>query len=286
MLDTILGFKQKMGAVYVKDRRFPVTWVKVDPCVVTQVKHMEKNGYMAVQLGLGIKKTKNLTKSLQNHLKKISKDNKSPRYLREVKVKEESELNVGDFVKLADVLKRGDVVTVTGTSKGKGFAGVVKRWGFAGGPKTHGQSDRERAPGSIGQRTTPGRVYKGKKMAGRMGSDRVSVKSLVVIDIDEKNNLVAIKGAVPGKTGGLVYIRKIGEGGVQVEKVEQVLQVEQVELEEKADEEKSASADTKAMSDEKALTGKQGSGETKEVSAETEEIKNPPSREATEGEAK
>lgn len=272
MLDTILGFKQKMGAVYVKDRRFPVTWVKVDPCVVTQVKHGEKDGYMAIQLGTGSKSTKNLTKPLQNHLKNAVKDKKFPRYLREIRISEESDLKVGDRVKLTDVLRKGDLVTVTGTSKGKGFAGVVKRWGFAGGPKTHGQSDRERAPGSIGQRTTPGRVYKGKKMAGRMGSDRVTVKNLVVIDIDKENNLLAVTGAIPGAQGRLVFVKKTGESRLKVQMNEEIKKAENGEsfdsidsaqdksAQDKQEEVKSASAsdDATAMSD------KQDSGETKE----------------------
>ena len=227
MLDTVFGFKQKMGAVYLNDRRYPVTWVKVDPSVVTQIKNEEKDGYFAVQLGMGHKSAKNLTKPLQNHLKNVAKDKIYPRFIREIRLKEASDLNVGSEVKLTDVLKNGDIVTVTGISKGKGFAGVVKRWKFAGGPKTHGQSDRERAPGSIGNRTTPGRVWKGKRMAGRMGSDQVTVKSLNVIDIDEKENLVAITGAVPGAIGRLVIIRKTGEG--EVKKVDQLKEVEQVE---------------------------------------------------------
>lgn len=217
MLDTILGIKQKMGSVYVKDRVYPVTWVKVDPCVVTQIKHEEKDGYIAVQLGTGTKPIKNFSKPLQNHLKNVIKDKKLPRYLREVRVAKESDLKVGDEVKMGDVLKKGDIVAISGISKGKGFAGGVKRWGFAGGPKTHGQSDRERAPGSIGQRTTPGRIYKGKKMAGRMGSDRVTVKNVMIVDSDEKNNLVAITGAVPGAPGALIFIKKIGEGEIMVE---------------------------------------------------------------------
>ena len=220
MLNTILGFKQKMGAVYVKDRRFPVTWIKVGPCVVTNVKNIEKDGYIAVQLGAGSKKSKSLTKPLQNHLKNVIKDKEAPRYLKEIRVESDTELKVGDLIKVGDVLKSGDVVAITGISKGKGFAGVVKRWGFHGGPKTHGQSDRERAPGSIGQRTTPGRVYKGKKMGGRMGSDQVTLKNLSVIDVDEKENTIAVVGAVPGIFGGLLFIKKIGEGGVKVEKSE------------------------------------------------------------------
>ncbi len=260
MLDTILGFKQKMGAVYIKDRRFTVTWVKVDPCVVTQVKHPEKDGYMAVQLGAGSRSNKNLTKPLQNHLKSVIKDKKSPKYLREIRTKEGSDLKVGDEVRLTDVLKKGDMVTLTGISKGKGFAGVVKRWGFHGGPKTHGQSDRERAPGSIGQRTTPGRVYKGKKMAGRMGSDRVTVESLVVLDIDEKNSLVAITGAVPGATGGLVFIKKTGESRLKTQ-----LDEAQVKQEDKVEEAEPSSAPDVA----EAMTGKQVEQVEKDKGQET-----------------
>lgn len=225
MIDTILGFKQKMGTVFIGDQSIPVTWVKVDPCVVTQIKGQEKDGYQAVQLGTGSKKTVNFTKPLKGHLgkasqiqnSKIKDQNLLPRFLREIRVKEETGLKVGDEVKVTDVLKKGDYVTIIGTSKGKGFAGGVKRWGFAGGPKTHGQSDRERAPGSIGQRTTPGRVYKGRHMAGRMGTDRVTVKNLVAVDIDEKNNLVAIMGAVPGIIGGLIFIKRTSSGGIQTE---------------------------------------------------------------------
>jgi len=227
MIDTLLGFKQKMGAVYINDRRYPVTWVKVDPCIVTQVKHAEKDRYTAVQLGIGSKKNKNLTKPQTGHLKKLTNtQNSTPRFLREVVFKDDPNLKVGDIVKIVDVFKKGDIITVTGVSKGKGFAGVVKRWRFAGGPKTHGQSDRERAPGSIGQRTTPGRVYKGKRMAGRMGQDKVTVKGLAILDIDETNNTIVIKGPVPGATGGLVYIKKTGEGGVKVELVENIELVE------------------------------------------------------------
>jgi large subunit ribosomal protein L3 len=116
---------------------------------------------------------------------------------------------VGDRIKVGEVFVVGDKVNVSGTSKGKGFAGVVKRWGFAGGPRTHGQSDRERAPGSIGQTTTPGRVYKGKKMAGRMGHKRVTVKGLKVVEVNPEKNLLVISGLVPGAKGSLVLISKL-----------------------------------------------------------------------------
>lgn len=271
MLDTIIGFKQKMGAVYVKDRRYPVTWVKVDPCIVTQLKNTEKDGYMSVQLGTGNKKEKRFTKPLLGHLKKVStKDNKRPRFLREIRVKEDSGLKVGDEVKVTDVLKKGDFVTITGISKGKGFAGVVKRWGFAGGPKTHGQSDRERAPGSIGQRTTPGRVYKGKRMAGRMGSNRVTVKNMGIIDIDEKNNLVAITGPVPGIENGLVFIKKTGEGAAtfETEESKEEIKVETVESTEEVKE--AEGKDVVSESDTNSADGRPGEDKEAEDNTVTE----------------
>ncbi len=120
-------------------------------------------------------------------------------------------LKVGEEIKVADVFKPGDIVDVVGTSKGKGFAGVVKRWHFKGGPRTHGQSDRERAPGSIGSSTTPGRVLKGKRMAGRMGSERITVKNLEVVGVDSDKNFLEVKGLVPGVIGGLLVIQRVKE---------------------------------------------------------------------------
>lgn len=224
-----------MSQTFVDTTRVPVTLVKVGPCIVTQVKKEDKDGYWAVQLGLGSKRIKNMTKPLQGHLKGAIKDKMAPRFLREVRLEKEPEFKVGDEVKVSDVFKAGDVVAVTGTSKGKGFAGVVKRWGFAGGPRTHGQSDRPRSPGSIGQGTTPGRVRKGKKMAGRMGGETVTIKNLKVVSIDEEKNEMAILGAIPGVPRGLVIIKKIASGKLSdlAQEVEQV----QVEKEVKEEEE-------------------------------------------------
>lgn len=214
MINSILGSKQRMSATFSEGARIPLTWVSATPCVVTQIKTQEQDGYWAIQLGTGTKKTKNTSKALQGHLKPSSakasegQDKKSLRYLREIRLDSEPELKVGDKVSLSDVLAIGDTVSVTGVSKGKGFAGAVKRWHFAGGSKTHGQSDRHRAPGSIGQGTTPGRVYKGKHMAGRMGSERKTIKNLKVVALDAEKNLVGIKGAIPGTVGSLVIISK------------------------------------------------------------------------------
>lgn len=201
-----------MGQTYVGGQRVPVTKVQAGPCVVTQVKTEDKDGYWAVQLGFGERKIKNITKPMQGHLRAA---NSTARFLCEVRLTEEPKrvtgeaVKVGDQIKISDIFSMGDVVAVTGTSKGKGFAGVVKRWHFAGGPRTHGQSDRERAPGSIGQTTTPGRVYKGKKMAGRMGGERKTIKNLHVISLDLPNNELWLSGSVPGAVNSLLFIKKL-----------------------------------------------------------------------------
>jgi len=213
-----------MTSTYVEDIRVPVTRVFCGPCMVTQIKKDEKDGYWAVQLGFGSRKLKNLTKPLQGHLKAVIKDKQGPRYLREIRLEKEPEFKVGDTILASDIFKKGDVVSVTGISKGKGFAGVVKRWHFAGGPKTHGQSDRQRAPGAIGQGTTPGRVLKGKHMAGRMGGDTVTVKNLHVVEIDQEKGEILLSGAVPGRSGGLVTVKRLHAGKLS-ELIEEVSQV-------------------------------------------------------------
>ena len=210
MIDTVLGTKSHMSQTFTPEgRRVPVSVVQSGTNVVTQVKTGEKDGYWALQLGFGTRRIKNITKPLRGHLK-LTKDSKTaPRYLREIKISQE-EYQPGQTINPSDVLKPGDLVQVTGISKGKGFAGVVKRWGFKGGPRTHGQSDRERAPGSIGQTTTPGRVFKGKKMAGRMGGEKTTVKNLTVLQVTDDGEIL-LSGPVPGARGSLLLVRKIGE---------------------------------------------------------------------------
>lgn len=215
MVNTILGQKIGMSQAFVKGLRVPVTLVKAGPCVVTQVKKIEKDRYWAVQLGFGEKKIKNVSRPLQGHLKATIKEGKAPRYIAEVRLDKEPEVNVGDLVKASDIFRVGDVVNVTGVSKGKGFAGVVKRHHFHGGPHTHGQSDRERAPGSIGQTTTPGRVNKGKRMAGRMGGEHVTVRNLHIVSIDPDTNKIDISGQVPGITGGFIRIKRVHSGTLE-----------------------------------------------------------------------
>lgn len=179
----------------------PVTLVEAGPCYITQVKTEEKDGYTALQLGFG--ETKRLNKPQRGHLKELV----PLRYLREVRVKDVQGYQVGQKFD-ASLFSVGDLVDVTGISKGKGFAGVMKRHGFRGGPATHGQSDRARAPGSIGATTTPGRVFKGMRMAGRMGNERVTVQNLKVVLVDPERNLLGVRGSIPGNRGGLVMVRK------------------------------------------------------------------------------
>lgn len=225
MINTILGSKRGSSQTYVEGFRIPVTKVTAGPCVVTQIKKMEGDGYWAIQLGFSSKAAKNTSKPLQGHLKEISKESKFPRFLREVRLDKEPEVKVGDVVNASDIFHPGDVVSVTGISKGKGFAGVVKKHGFRGGPRTHGQSDRERAPGSIGQTTTPGRVYKGKRMAGRMGGEQVTVKNLHIISINPETNEMEISGSIPGTPGSLVSVHKIKSGSLKELEHETVAQI-------------------------------------------------------------
>lgn len=225
MINTILGTKGVSSQTFIEGFRIPVTKVIAGPCVVTQIKNNDRDGYWAIQIGFSVKSAKNTSKPLQGHLKETSKDKSFSRYLREIKMNKEPELKVGDVINVSSVLKPGDVISVMGVSKGKGFAGGVKKWGFHGGPRTHGQSDRERAPGSVGQTTTPGRVYKGKKMAGRMGGEQVTVMNLHIISVNAETNEIEISGQIPGNPGSLVTIKKIKSGSLKELEHEVVAQV-------------------------------------------------------------
>jgi large subunit ribosomal protein L3 len=214
MINTLLGTKIKMTQTFEGNVRTPVTVVNAGPCVVTMVKTSDRDGYQAVQLGFGSKKIKNTTRAMQGHLKGATQDNKAPRFLREVHTENEEALKAGDSIKVTDIFAVGDTVQVTGISKGHGFQGGVKRYGFAGGPKTHGQSDRHRSPGSIGQGTTPGRVYKGKRMAGHMGVEQVTVKNLSVVAVNAETNELWIRGPIPGSKGSLVIVKRLSENKI------------------------------------------------------------------------
>jgi len=204
MLKGLIGRKVGMTQIFDEDgAALPVTLIEAGPCYVTQVKTEDKDGYSAVQLGFDEAKPKRLTGGQLGHLKR--NDLPPLKVLREFKTKS-PDVSEGDTLK-ADVFKAGEHVDIVGTSKGRGFAGVVKRYHFAGGPKTHGQSDRQRAPGSLGSGTTPGRVWKGKKGPGRMGNARVTSSNVRVVLVDLERNLLAVDGSVPGPKGGMVVIK-------------------------------------------------------------------------------
>jgi len=200
----ILGTKENMTEYFSEDGKvFPVTVVSCGPITVTQVKTKETDGYNAVQIGFGTKNAKNISKAVKGHLKDLG----NFKFIKEFREDETPTCKVGDVFNVADLFKEGDVLRVSGTSKGKGFQGVVKRHGFSGGPRTHGQKHSEREPGSIGGGLRT-HVPKGMRMAGRMGSDRITQKNLKVVLVDGENNLMFIKGAVPGVRGSLVEIRQ------------------------------------------------------------------------------
>ena len=209
MIDSLLG--RKLGMTQVFDSKgivSGVTVLQVGPCIVTQVKTADsKDGYAAVQLGFEDTTEKRVNKPQAGHLRKGNKNAPLLRHLREFRTDSASEHSVGEKLDVS-LFTEGELVDVIGVSKGKGFAGVVKRHHFRGGPKTHGQSDRLRRSGSIGSGTTPGRVYLGLRMAGRMGSDRVTQRNLRVIRVDAERNLLLVRGAVPGAADGLIVVRK------------------------------------------------------------------------------
>lgn len=202
MVPGILGRKRGMTTIFSPEgTAIPVTVLEAGPCFVTQVRTPEREGYRAVQVGF--EESDRLNKPERGHLKNLP----PLQHLREFRLAEEEAATIGDKVDVS-IFAPGDLVDVVATSKGKGFAGVVKRHHFRGGPKTHGQSDRHRAPGSIGATTTPGRVLKGMRMAGHMGARRVTVKNLRVVRAEPERNLLLLEGAVPGPKSALVVVRK------------------------------------------------------------------------------
>ncbi|KKQ29736.1 MAG: 50S ribosomal protein L3 [Candidatus Levybacteria bacterium GW2011_GWA2_37_36] len=245
-MNSILAKKVEQGQKFLEDgKRIPVTKLNVNGNIVVAIKTQARDKYSAVQLGF------------DKRAKLAPKSNKSPfRFLREVRMADAEILPaVGDVVKASDVFKPGDVVNVTGISKGKGYAGGVKRYHFKGGPRTHGQSDRERAPGSIGSTTTPGRVYRGKRMAGRMGHEQVTVKNIRIVSVDD--NFILVKGLVPGGRNTLLMLKKVKDVDnkfipLYADKVEPAV----------------ASAFVKTTADKKALAGKE---EKKEVKVKVKE---------------
>ncbi|MCI0530863.1 MAG: 50S ribosomal protein L3 [candidate division Zixibacteria bacterium] len=207
MINGIIGRKVGMTRVFNQSgNSVPVTVVEAGPCDIVQLKTRKDNGYDAIQLSFGERRKVLFNKPLSGHFGKGKKEPK--RFLREIRLDSSDGLNPEQSVKV-DIFKPGELVAVTGISKGLGFQGVVRRHHFSGGPKSHGQSDRHRAPGSVGGSSFPSRVFRGQRMAGRMGGDRVTVKNLMIVDVDLDKNVLLIEGAVPGKNNSLVSINKV-----------------------------------------------------------------------------
>ncbi len=205
-MKAILGKKVGMTQVFNESgEAVPVTVIEAGPCYVVQVKTVKRDGYRAAQIGFEEVQARKLTGGQKGHLKR--NDLPPLRHLREVPLGEDDEVVEGERI-LADVFEVGDHVDIVGVSKGRGFAGGVKRYGFSGGPKTHGQSDRHRAPGSIGGTTHTSKVWKGQRMPGRMGNERVTAQNLRVEMVDPDRNLLAVRGSVPGARGGLVEVKR------------------------------------------------------------------------------
>jgi len=206
----ILGRKLGMTQIFDESARaIPVTAIEAGPCRIAEVRTLERDGYTAIQLAFGEIRDNKMTKPELGHLKRNKLD--AARHLVELRVADTSPFELGSEIK-ADVFEAGEKADVVGTSKGKGFAGVMKRHGFHGKPASHGTERKHRSPGSIGAGTTPHHVFKGQKMAGRMGHDRVTVLNLEVVRVDAERNLILVKGAVPGPVGGLVIVRSAVRG--------------------------------------------------------------------------
>jgi large subunit ribosomal protein L3 len=201
----ILGKKLKMTQIWKDGKIIPVTVIEAGPVKVTQIRSKEKDGYEAVQVGFGTRKLKNIKKPQQGHFKELGNFAHVKEFRSTTNNQQPITYNIGDVLDVSQFMD-GDKVKISGLSKGRGFQGVVKRYGFKGGPKTHGQKNRLRAPGSIGS-TAPQRVVPGRRMAGRMGQERFAVKNLKVVEIDKANNILIVKGAIPGFKGRLVEIQ-------------------------------------------------------------------------------
>lgn len=204
MSKVILGRKLAMTQIFDENVLIPITIVEAGPCIIVERKVKKKNGYNAIQLGFLEVKENRVNKPELGHFKKS--EVRPQKYLREIRVKDIGNLKIRDEIRV-DVFKEGDLVDVVGISKGKGFAGVVKRWGFKGGPASHGAGGWRRRPGSIGASADPSRVFKGKKMPGRMGAEKKTVRNLEIVKVDKKENLLLIKGSLPGIKGSLLTIK-------------------------------------------------------------------------------
>lgn len=207
-MPSLLGRKVGMSGLFSDDGVYlPCTLIEAGPCTVLQVKTEDSDGYESLQIGYGYSKDANLNAPMRGHLDKAGAS--APEIVREFRTFEDPEYNPGDVINVGDLFEAGDMVNITGTSKGKGFQGVIKRHGFHGvGGRTHGQHNRERAPGSIGQSSYPSRVFKGTRMAGRTGGKKSTVRGLQVVAVIPDENLIVVKGSVPGAVNSIVEINK------------------------------------------------------------------------------
>jgi len=206
----LIGRKVGMTQFYnAEGNVIPVTVIETGPCVVVQKKETAKDGYNALQVGFGSKKAQRVNKPMQGHMAKAGKG--AFEVVREFRLADVSQYEIGQEIKVADMFKAGDRIAISGTSKGHGFSGVIKRWSFAGFPGSHGTHEYFRHGGSIGNRSYPGRVRKGKKMAGHWGNEQVSIQNLEVVDIRPEENLMLVKGAVPGAKRGVVIVRSVAK---------------------------------------------------------------------------
>ena len=207
----LIGKKIGMTQVFSADGSVvPVTVIRTGPCIVVQKKETGRDGYSAVQIGFGNKKNQRVNKPEQGHMGKAGKG--AFQVLREFRLQDVGQYEVGQEIKATDIFKAGDRIDVSGTSKGRGFAGVIKRWSFSGFPASHGTHEYFRHGGAIGNRSYPGRVFKGKKMAGHWGNEKVSVQNLEVVGIRPEENLILVKGAIPGAKRGILIIRRAVKG--------------------------------------------------------------------------
>ncbi|MGH8923044.1 MAG: 50S ribosomal protein L3 [Acidimicrobiia bacterium] len=210
-MNTILGEKLGMTQIFdAQSRAVPITVIKAGPCHVVQVKQPDADGYSAIQIAFGDIKSKQVNKPTQGHYAKAGVE--PARYLVEVRVDDPSAYQVGQKIVVSDVLAEGKLADVTGLSKGKGFQGVMRRHNFSGQGAAHGNHKKHRAPGSIGACATPSRVFKGMRMAGRMGGDQVTTLNLLIVGVDTERNLLMLRGAVPGANGSMVLIREAVKG--------------------------------------------------------------------------
>lgn len=211
MIAGLIGKKIGMSQVFGPDGNIvPVTVIQAGPCVVVQRKETGTDGYNAVQIGFGARRSRRVNKAEQGHVVKAGKG--AFNVLREIRADTVPQYGVGQEIKAADLFKAGDRVDVTATSKGKGFAGVIKRWGFGGFPASHGTHEYFRHGGSIGNRSFPGRVFKGKKMAGQLGNAKITVQNLEIITVRSEEHVLVIKGSVPGANGAVLMVRRTTKG--------------------------------------------------------------------------